>query len=81
LVIAEGDQLSHVAGVPDDQLALIVGTLGTGSANSLGNYATSIAVMPGNEATFKIEWLSHAVLPPRDYSNVFYLILFAAVSV
>jgi hypothetical protein len=44
VVVAVGDKLQNVAGVDRDQLPIVVGTLGTGSANSLGNYATAIAV-------------------------------------
>jgi hypothetical protein len=32
--VAEGDSVNQVAGVPNDQLPLVVGTLGIGSANS-----------------------------------------------
>ena len=44
VVVALGDKLSSVVGVDRAQLPIVVGTLGTGSANSLGNYATAIAV-------------------------------------
>ncbi|MBV8069158.1 MAG: hypothetical protein JO270_04585 [Acidobacteriaceae bacterium] len=44
IAVAEGDSLSQVAGVPSDQLPLVVGTLGIGSANSKAFYATTIAV-------------------------------------
>jgi hypothetical protein len=44
VVVALGDKLESVVGVDRAQLPIVVGTLGTGSANSLGNYATAIAV-------------------------------------
>ena len=44
VVVALGDKLQNVVGVDRAQLPIVVGTLGTGSANSLGNYATAIAV-------------------------------------
>jgi hypothetical protein len=44
VVVAVGDKLQNVVGVDRAQLPIVVGTLGTGSANSLGNYATAIAV-------------------------------------
>jgi hypothetical protein len=42
--VAEGDSLAKVDGVPSDQLPLVVGTLGIGSANSSARYATTITV-------------------------------------
>ena len=51
VVVALGDKLQNVAGVPRDQLPIVVGTLGTGSANSLGNYATAIAVEDFGQGT------------------------------
>lgn len=42
--VAEGDSLAKVDGVPSDQLPLVVGTLGIGSANSKAFYATTITV-------------------------------------
>jgi hypothetical protein len=42
--VAEGDSLTKVEGVPSDQLPLVVGTLGIGSANSSAHYATTITV-------------------------------------
>jgi hypothetical protein len=51
VVVAVGDKLQNVVGVPRDQLPIVVGTLGTGSANSLGNYATAIAVEDFGQGT------------------------------
>jgi hypothetical protein len=42
--VAEGDSLTKVAGVPSGELPLVVGKLGTGSANSSAHYATTITV-------------------------------------
>lgn len=42
--VAEGDSLDRVDGVPSDQLPLVVGKLGIGSANSSAFYATTITV-------------------------------------
>jgi hypothetical protein len=42
--VAEGDSLAKVEGVPSDELPLVVGKLGTGSANSRAHYATTITV-------------------------------------
>lgn len=42
--VAEGDSLTKVEGLPSDQLPLVVGTLGIGSANSSAHYATTITV-------------------------------------
>lgn len=44
IAVAEGDSLNQVTGVPRDQLPLVVGTLGIGSANSKAFYATTITV-------------------------------------
>ena len=38
----QGDTLSYIEGVPNDQLPLVVSRLGTGACNSLGHYATTI---------------------------------------
>jgi hypothetical protein len=43
-VVAEGDSLTQVDGVPRDQLPIVVGSLGIGSANSTAHYATTITV-------------------------------------
>jgi hypothetical protein len=42
--VAEGDSLTKVDGVPSNELPLVVGTLGIGSANSSAHYATTITV-------------------------------------
>jgi hypothetical protein len=42
--VAQGDQLRNVSGVPQDELPIVVGTLGIGSANSSAKYATTISV-------------------------------------
>jgi hypothetical protein len=42
--VAQGDQLTNVSGVPQDELPIVVGTLGIGSANSSAAYATTISV-------------------------------------
>ena len=42
--VAEGDSLTKVEGVPSDELPLVVGKLGIGSANSSAHYATTITV-------------------------------------
>jgi hypothetical protein len=48
----------------------------SGASASLFNAAKQVIVpMPDSGATFTIEWLSSSPPPPRNYSNVFYLIL------
>ena len=49
-LVAQGDSLSssRVSGVPADQLPLVVGRIGTGDANSLGHYATTLSVQDTN---------------------------------
>lgn len=44
--VAQGDRLTetNVSGVPPDELPIVVGTLGIGSANSSAAYATTISV-------------------------------------
>jgi hypothetical protein len=42
--VAQGDELTNVSGVPKDELPIVVGTLGIGSANSSAAYATTISV-------------------------------------
>jgi hypothetical protein len=48
----------------------------SGASASLFNAAKQLIVpMPNAGATFRIEWLSSSPPPPRNYSNLFYLIL------
>jgi hypothetical protein len=42
-LLTHGSTLSNIEGVPPDQLPLLVSTIGTGSGNASGNYATTIA--------------------------------------
>lgn len=42
--VAQGDELTNVSGVPQNELPIVVGTLGIGSANSSAKYATTICV-------------------------------------
>src|SRR5215469_1045031 len=44
IVVAQGDVLPNVSGVPQGELPIVVGTLGIGSANSSAKYATTISV-------------------------------------
>ena len=44
VAVAQGDELRDVSGVPRDELPIVVGTLGIGSANSSAKYATTISV-------------------------------------
>ena len=43
VLLSHGATLFNIEGVPPDQLPLLVSTIGTGSGNASGNYATTIA--------------------------------------
>jgi hypothetical protein len=43
VLLTHGSTLTNIEGVPSDQLPLLVSTIGTGSGNASGNYATTIA--------------------------------------
>jgi hypothetical protein len=50
--VAQGDALNNVAGIPNNELPIVVGTLGIGCANSSAAYATTISVNDyGNQGT------------------------------